>query len=618
MFRRLAIVFLIALQISCIPFLSNNLDPNTDLSNLLLLYRIFNRRAIAYTPNALVSYTNLSSAQTVIAKPDDPELKRCGTTSRLPEGVSLADNGTLSYTGNPSRTVNPISMDIVCLDSGNQYTTSAVDFEVRGYDWIRNLSTGGFNSEGRDVYIGSDSEIYFLATTVNNGSNLAEDFGQNIIKNSSPTPGTSVSPFMLKLDSNGNLIRTRVLGGVPAQEELKITADSNQNIYLTSKLGPPPTVLTVNSDPEFGGSPVTKTPISTNGDFLLSQIKSDGSFGYALTVSATGLSTATSICYNPKTNTIQANGFANGTSQDLGLDFGVSDTTNSPLGFQLEFSPEKNYIRSRKFLGSTHRATSIDCKPDGSYTLAIQQVSNSLDYRTTFDGITDTKTAPSASGGVGLISIDSNGNYLFTKFFRHPTALSTSTGVGRDSGGNYYILFYSNGANYDLRFAIDGISEIKPSIGSGIQTSFLVKLNPDGSYAWGKMIGSNVNLILNSIAIHPKRKSIFLLGNFVGTSVNFFNDFGRNIPLSSISNQNPLLIEVNSEDASLTNARLLTLPSNVTTLDSMKMDSFGNLYLTGQFRANTNFQYGTDGGVISKTYNYGAALRQALFVKLRP
>ncbi|MCG9873433.1 MAG: hypothetical protein MH321_01440 [Leptospiraceae bacterium] len=50
----------------------------------------------------------------------------------------------------------------------------------------------------------------------------------------------------------------------------------------------------------------------------------------------------------------------------------------------------------------------------------------------------------------------------------------------------------------------------------------------------------------------------------------------------------------------------------------MKMDSFGNLYLTGQFGANTNFQYGTDGGVISKTYNYGAALRQAIFVKIRP
>lgn len=611
----LLILFIFLSQSFCLPFLSNNLDPNSDLSNLLLLYRINNRRVVAYSPSALVAYTNANA--TVTIKPDDSNLRRCGTTSRLPEGVTISENGNLSYTGFPTRTVNPIPMDIVCLDSANQYTTSAVDFEVRGYDWVRNISATNFDSPGYDVALGSDTEIYFFTLTRNNGSNLAADFGQNVFKNSSPTPGTSNSPFILKLNSEGNLLRTRILGGGISQNGLKITVDSQQNIYSITSLnaGVP---LLINADPEFGGTPVIKTPITVNDNFLLSQIRSDGSFGFAITVSATITSQSSSICYNTKSNSILANGFANGTSQDLGIDFGVSDATGSALGFQLELTPEKNYIRSRKFLGSTHRVGAMNCRSDGSYALGIQQVATSLDYRLSFDGLSDIKTAASANGGVGLTSIDSNGNYLFTKFFSSPTTGSIPTGVERDSEGNYYYLFYSAGANYDLRILFDGISEIKPSAGA-LSKSYLVKINADGSYAWGKMISGSVPIFFNSLAIHPKRKSIFMVSQFSGSNLDFFADFGKSILLSSLAAQNnPFLVEVDTEKGSIISAKMLALSVGLTSFSSMKFDSLGNLYITGQFRDTSNFQYGTDGGIITKTHTYGTSIPQALFIKMRP
>jgi len=552
----------------------------------------------------------------VTASPEDPNLTKCGTTSRLPEGVTMAENGNLSYTGLPTRTVNPIPMDIVCLDSANQYTSSAVDFEVRGYDWVRNLSVTNFNSPGRDVALSSDNEIHFFATTLNNGSNIAADFGQNVIKNSSPTPGTSNSPLIIKLDSEGNLLQSRILGGVGSQYGLKLAVDAQQNAYAISSLslGVP---LTINADPEFGGSPINKTPSNAGDNFLLSQVRSDGSFGYAISVASTATSRGTSICYNAKSNTIQANGIANGTSQDLGIDFGFSDSTISPLGFQLEFTPEKTYVRSRKYLGTTTSALVTNCKSDGSYTLGLQQTQLSLDYRIPYDGISDIKTAPSVNGGAALSSIDSNGNYLFTKLFSSPTTFSVPTGVTRDSEGNYFILFYSTGANYDLRIGVDGISDIKNFAGT-TTGSYIVKLNSDGSYAWGKMIRGSVNIFLDQLAIHPKRKSVFMTGYFSGTNIDFFADFGASLPLSSTSNM-PVLIEVNSENGGLITARMLVdSTSNSPSYTSMKFDSLGNLYITGRFGGNVNFQYGTDGGVITKNHTYGASIPQALFIKMRP
>ena len=609
------ILLLILCQSFCIPFLSDKLDPNSDLSNLLLLYRINNRRAIAYTPSALVAYTNASA--TVTASPEDPNLTKCGTTSRLPEGVTLSENGNLSYTGLPTRTVNPIPMDIVCLDSANQYTTSSVDFEVRGYDWVRNLSATNFSSPGYDVSLNSDNEIYFLAFSRNNGSNLAADFGQNVIKNSSPTPGTSSSPLILKLSSEGNLLWSRILGGININT-LRLATDSQQNVYSLSNLSGG-VALTINVDPEFGGSTINKIPSNAGDNFLVSQIQSDGSFGYAISVASTAASIGTSICYNPKSNTILANGRAIGTSQDLGIDFGVSDSATSNIGFQLEFTPEKTFVRSRKYLNTTTNAIVTNCKSDGSYTLGFQQTQLSLDYRIPYDGISDIKTAPSVNGGAAISSIDSNSNYLFTKLFSSPTTFSVPTGVARDNEGNYFFLFYSTGANYDLRIGVDGASDIKTFAGA-TTGSYLVKLNSDGSYAWGKMIRGSVNIFLDNLAVHPKRKSVFMTGYFSGTNIDFFSDFGVSLPLSTVpaASTMPILIEVNTDDGSLISGRMLAESTEGMFFRSVKFDSLGNLYLTGEFRGNSNFQYGIDGGIITKSHTYGTNIPQAVFIKMRP
>jgi len=135
------------------------------------------------------------------------------------------------------------------------------------------------------------------------------------------------------------------------------------------------------------------------------------------------------------------------------------------------------------------------------------------------------------------------------------------------------------------------------------------------------MIRGSVNIFLDQLAIHPKRKSVFMTGYFSGTNIDFFADFGVSLPLSSIpaASNMPILIEVNSDNGSLITARMLAESTiNSASYTSMKFDSLGNLYLTGSLSGTSNFQYGTDGGIITKTHTYGASIPQALFVKMRP
>ncbi|MCG9873432.1 MAG: hypothetical protein MH321_01435 [Leptospiraceae bacterium] len=73
------------------------------------------------------------------------------------------------------------------------------------------------------------------------------------------------------------------------------------------------------------------------------------------------------------------------------------------------------------------------------------------------------------------------------------------------------------------------------------------------------MIRGSVSIFLDQLAIHPKRKSVFMTGYFTGTNIDFFADFGVSLPLSSIpvASNMPILIEVNSDNGSLITARML-------------------------------------------------------------
>lgn len=563
--------------------------------------------AFHYDKTLLIGETGKTFTET--ASPSISNLTNCQIDTALPQGLTLNENGSIVPDGTqPQDTFAKVEKTISCKNLSGTAYQAKISTEVKGISWVKNLTSTGFSSAVLEAKAFNTNEIFFVGTISNNGVNLAQDFSQNITKSSYPTPGTSVSPMIFKLNAKGELLYTRYITGADTLSSARIDLDDQGNQYLLSMIK---NNIQINIDSEFGGTAINKSISNVNGTFLLSRINYDGTFGYAKTVNANTLTEANSICISKQNQKLYVGGRANGTLIDYGFDFGVSDTGNTATGFLLELTTSGGYTANRKFTGSTHTITDINCLNNGSLVLAINQVSTSLDYRTPFDGIADIKNA---TNGTAVTRVNSGNSYQFTKTIFNPGNTILPRVIATDADGNSYIGFQSNATSFDIRINIDGISDLKTS--SGSVDFYLVKLSPIGNYLWGRRIGSSGSEQLYGMKIRPSDGHIFLTGTYSGSNQMLYSDFGITDLYSTPTAQaNSFIMEI-TKDGGFVKHIPIASSSVFLVINHMEFDSDENLYLSGSYGSNANFQYSTSGKVISKTFSY--TVPQGIFIKLRP
>ncbi|TGL56232.1 hypothetical protein EHQ58_16475 [Leptospira ognonensis] len=560
-----------------------------------------------YDKTLLVGETGKTFSET--ATPNTSGLNNCQIDTALPQGLTLNENGIIASDGTqPQETSAKLEKTISCKNSTGINYQAKISTEVKGISWVKNLTSTGFSSAIYEAKAFNANEIFFVGTISNNGTNWAQDFSQNITKSSYPTPGTSVSPIIFKLNAKGELLYNRYIAGADTLSSARIGLDDQGNQYLLSMIK---NNLQINIDSEFGGTAVNQTVSNVNSTFLLSRINYDGTFSYAKTVSANTLTEANSFCYNSQNQNIYIGGRANGTLIDYGFDFSVTDTGNTPAGFLLELTKGGNYVTNRKFLGSTHVITDINCLNDGAIVLAINQVSTSLDYRTPFDGIADIKNA---TNGTAVTRVNSGNSYQFTKTIFNPGNNVTPRVMATDADGNSYIGFQSNATSIDIRINIDGISDIK-TVNGGIDF-YIVKISPAGNYVWGRRIGGLTSDQLYAMKIRPSDGHIFITGTFSGANQPLYGDFGIADVHSTISGQSNSFIMEITKDGSFVRHIPISSSSVFLVINHMEFDSEENLYLSGSFGGAADFRYSTGGKLISKSFTY--TVPQGFFIKLRP
>jgi hypothetical protein len=524
----------------------------------------------------------------------------------------------LTSNGTPTATLPITNYKIYC--GNGEYggiSEGTISLETKGLDWVKNLSgTGsGLDSAISALAIFNPKEIYFFGWFTNNSTNIAADFGQTVTKRSYPIAGTDSSSIIVKLNENGGLLSTRVLGGNDFNRVALDTA-GNQYLLSTFKISS----VTSNPDPEFNGGAVIKTGSAPVGDdnFLLNRVNYDGSFGFSRTINATTESRGKSLCYSKTNNRLYIGGIASGTG-DLGSDFGTMDAFATNTGFILEITLDGGYIRSRRFSGTTHQVDELSCQTDGGYSFATYQTANTLDYRITYDGMSDLK-GPN-NQGTGLTRIASGDVYQFTKIFPPSASSLQPMGFDTDSDGNMVIGFQGSSPTAEIRSGVDGIGDTKTSAG-GIEI-YIVKVSKSGAYLWGKRIGGTLSDVLFSIQIRPSNGNVFVLGAFgqsgASSSQTLFSDLGSVLSLTPLSsNGNPFLVELEKDTgAFVRHIPLGSSSSGGPFLTSMKFDSEENLYLGGTFSGNSTFQYSSSGKSISKSFTFGNS-QQGVFMKIRP
>ena len=388
---------------------------------------------------------------------------------------------------------------IITDDLGNIYLTGyftgTVDFDAG--TGITTLTSNG----GRDIFvqkIDANGNLLWAKSIGSNysdgietGTSISLDAMGNVYltgiywETADFDPGTGIHNltsngnndfFILKLDTNGNFIWAKSIGGLDLEYPNSIVTDISGNQYLTGTF-----YGTVDFDPGIGI--VNLTSNGTKDIFVL-KLDPDGNFIWAKSLGGTNHDNGICISIDPTGNTYVSGGF-NGT-----IDFdpgpGVHNlTVNGIEGiFVLKLDAAGNFIWAKAMGGNGNEfgfSKSIDV--DNSENVFLTGVfSGFIDFD---PGTSIVNLQQYRGADIFVEKLDINGNFVWAR---------SMGGLGYDSGeaikvhssGNLYIGgYYSQTADFDPG---TGVYNLTSNGGTDI---FVEKLDETGDILWAISMGGS-------------------------------------------------------------------------------------------------------------------------------
>ena len=310
--------------------------------------------------------------------------------------------------------------------------------------------------------------------------------------------------FVSKLNSNGDFVWVKTMGGTSSDEGLGIVVDTSGEIYTTGYFA-----LTADFDP---GPEVYNLTSAGSYDAFVSKLDGNGNFIWAAKAGSTWADSGTDIAVDASGNV-----YTTGSITPLGESEYIFVTKQDSSG-------DRTWA---KIMGGTGYAAAygIAVDPPGNvYTTGY--FSETVDF--------------DPGGGVANISslgpedifiskLDSNGEYVWAKNMGG-TSSDYGNSIAIDNLGFVYI---TGGFEDTLYFFPESL--IPNLTSEGIRDIFVSKLDSDGSFVWAKAVGGTLDDGANDIAI-GQLSSVHTTGWFKGT-VDFDPGPGT---YSLVSNENKI------------------------------------------------------------------------------
>jgi hypothetical protein len=411
---------------------------------------------------------------------------------------------------------NSIAVD----SSGNLYTTGyfegTVDFDPGA--GTSNLTSAG----GSDVFVSKlDSSGNFVwaksfgGTSSDIGNSIAVDSSGNVYTTGffegtvdfDPGAGTSnltsagdSDVFVSKLNSSGNFVWAKGLGGTSSDFGFSIAVDSSGNVYTTGSFAG-----TADFDPGAGTTTLTS---AGNVDVFVSKLNSSGNFVWAKGLGGASFDSGNSIAVDSSGN-LYTTGYFEGT---VDFDSGAGTNNLTSAGgadvFVSKLDSSGNFVWAKSFGGtSSDIGQSIAVDSSGNvYTTGYFQ--GTAD----FDPGTGTTTLTSAGNvDVFVSKLNSSGNFVWAKGFGGD-AFDYGNSIAVDSSGNLYTTGYFQGT-----VDFDPGTETSTLTSAGSVDVFVSKLNSSGNFVWAKSFGGTSLDLGTSIAVDSTGGNIYTTGTFGGT-----------------------------------------------------------------------------------------------------
>jgi len=466
-------------------------------------------------------------------------------------------------------------------DSGNVYTTGffhgTIDFDPGpglfnlpsmggGYTgmfiskldssgnlvWVKQIAGSEGGAGGYSIVLDASGNIYTTGSFIG-----TVDFNPGVETfNLTSTGGIYgwSDIFVSKLNSSGNFVWAKAMGGTEEAFGASIAIDGSGNVYTTGYF-----YDTCDFDPGIG----TYNLIS-NGyiDIFISKLDSSGNFVWAKTMGGTGNDISRSLVLDSSDNVYTTGYFYGTVDFDPGVGtFSLKSAGGSDI-YISKLDGSGNFVWA-KAIGGSGYDYGLDIALDAS---ANVYTSGSFQDTTDFDPGAGTFNLTSNVGKYSLSDVfvsklNSSGDFVWAKAMGGIN-LEQGTSIAVDDAGNILTagLYYESEADFDPG---EGSFTLTP-YGSG--DIFISKLDNSGNFVWATSVGgSNDDEVLTIVL--DTSGNVYISGYFWSPSITFGSDIlsntnsGREIFVAKL---NTALAETESLESNKRNSNVSVYPNPAT------------------------------------------------------
>ena len=347
------------------------------------------------------------------------------------------------------------------------------------YQWVKSYGSTA-NDQGNALVQDSQGNIYVVGTY-----SAAIDFEPTNPSNIPNANSGGTDIFILKLNSLGNFIWAKTIGGTGADNAYSVKVDGNDDVYVTGNF-----TGTVDFDP----STSTQNLISSGDlDNFVLKLTSAGNFVWAKKFGGTGQDVARDLAVQPSGNSI-VSGYFSGSS-----DFNPGSATNTLTSnggrdiFQLYLDNNGNYLNAFS-MGSTANDAAFDM---------YQNSAGNIYTTGYFGGSMDFDPSSSTSTFTNFGNSDVYTQKTFQCIPSAATQTITSCGSYTWIDGNTYTTS-NNTATHTLVNAAGCDSIITLNLTINATSNTIDVINACNSYTW---IDGNTYTASNNSATHTLTNS---------------------------------------------------------------------------------------------------------------
>ena len=450
----------------------------------------------------LFSIHSTSNAQA----PDWIWAKTVGSSvNDLCEAIAVDDSGNVFTTGSYEGTVDfdpgPGTFQLTSLGILDAYvlkTDSAGNFV-----WA--VSIGGAGSDrGFSLKTDNLGAVYITGRYANT---VDFDPGAGVFN---LTSNGDKDVFVLKLNSVGNFVWAKSVGGTGDDQGFGLSLDNQKNILVTGFFQ-----NTVDFNPDAGSY-----NLSSNGNYdaYVMKLENNGSFLWAVSFGSTLNDNGSSVVSDTSGN-VYTTGYFTGTV-DFDPGAGISNLiTNGFMDiFVLKMDGNGNLVWAKSMGGTqTDNGTGI-------YADAAGNVFTTGSFQGTADfdpGIGSFNLTSAGAIDIYISKLDNNGNFAWAAGFGQGVGLLSddySYSIAADNKGNIYTT-----GSFKATVDFDPGPGVANLVSAGNNDAFVLKLDSAGNYMWAINAGGLYSEQAKSIAI-DKTNHAHIGGHYMSSSVSFDND----------------------------------------------------------------------------------------------